>query len=392
MSAGPSLRIGLALSGGGSRAIAFHLGCLRALHDRGILGRVSVLSSVSGGSVIAALWAFSDHSFSEFEGRVLQVLRGGLVWGIARQTFFSVEAPKILGTLLTASVLAHVGIALSWIAKTTHLFGVDPRAVQEFSNAVQAPLRRYASRSTAFERHLRSLYGKARVNEVKRPRLDVVINAAELRTSTAFRFGSKASGSWRFGRVQGDSPTVSKAVAASAAFPLLLPAFDEVYDFHRGETLVRERVILTDGGVYDNLGITCLLPGRSPEHNIGAFDIDFIICCDAGQGQPTGAAIPYTFGSRLMASFASTHRRTHSMSYDLLHRLAASGELKGFLLPYLGQIDAKVPNAPADLIRRESVFDYPTDFSPMATEDIDRLAMRGEQLTNALISAYHPSL
>src|SRR3546814_1286445 len=38
------IKIGLALSGGGSRAIAFHLGCLRALHDRGVLPKVSVLS------------------------------------------------------------------------------------------------------------------------------------------------------------------------------------------------------------------------------------------------------------------------------------------------------------------------------------------------------------
>lgn len=41
--------VGLALSGGGSRAIAFHLGCLRALHDRGVLNRLRVISSVSGG-------------------------------------------------------------------------------------------------------------------------------------------------------------------------------------------------------------------------------------------------------------------------------------------------------------------------------------------------------
>ena len=40
--------IGLALSGGGSRAIAFHLGCLRALHDLGVLEKVGVISTVSG--------------------------------------------------------------------------------------------------------------------------------------------------------------------------------------------------------------------------------------------------------------------------------------------------------------------------------------------------------
>ena len=47
--------IGLALSGGGSRAMAFHLGCLRALHDEGLLDQVATISAVSGGSVLAAL-------------------------------------------------------------------------------------------------------------------------------------------------------------------------------------------------------------------------------------------------------------------------------------------------------------------------------------------------
>ena len=56
-------RIGIALSGGGARAMAFHLGCLRALHDLGILDRVRVFSTVSGGSVIGALYAANDEPF-----------------------------------------------------------------------------------------------------------------------------------------------------------------------------------------------------------------------------------------------------------------------------------------------------------------------------------------
>ncbi|MFZ3224451.1 MAG: patatin-like phospholipase family protein, partial [Xanthobacteraceae bacterium] len=53
---GDERKIGLALSGGGSRAIAFHLGCLRALNELGLLARVNVLSTVSGGSVIGAYY------------------------------------------------------------------------------------------------------------------------------------------------------------------------------------------------------------------------------------------------------------------------------------------------------------------------------------------------
>ena len=73
--------VGLALSGGGARAIAFHLGCFRALNDLGLLDRLQVISSVSGGSVIAALYAYSNESFSEFDARVVALLRRGPLEG-----------------------------------------------------------------------------------------------------------------------------------------------------------------------------------------------------------------------------------------------------------------------------------------------------------------------
>ncbi len=47
-------KLGLALSGGGGRASFFHLGVLRRLAELDLLRHVNVLSSVSGGSIIAA--------------------------------------------------------------------------------------------------------------------------------------------------------------------------------------------------------------------------------------------------------------------------------------------------------------------------------------------------
>ena len=44
-------RIGLALSGGGYRAAAYHIGTLRALHKLGIFENVDVISSVSECSI-----------------------------------------------------------------------------------------------------------------------------------------------------------------------------------------------------------------------------------------------------------------------------------------------------------------------------------------------------
>src|SRR5215210_3586642 len=47
----------LCLSGGGFRAALFHLGALRRLNELGVLSKVETISSVSGGSIIAAYMA-----------------------------------------------------------------------------------------------------------------------------------------------------------------------------------------------------------------------------------------------------------------------------------------------------------------------------------------------
>src|ERR1700742_4114156 len=84
---GEAPRIGLALSGGGSRAVAFHLGCLRALKRLGLLDRVVVLSTVSGGSVIGAYFHAHKGDFESFEAKVRQLLAEGLVKPMLRQLF-----------------------------------------------------------------------------------------------------------------------------------------------------------------------------------------------------------------------------------------------------------------------------------------------------------------
>lgn len=53
---GEKQRIGLALSGGGFRAAFFHVGVLARLAELGILQKVEVISTVSGGSIVGALY------------------------------------------------------------------------------------------------------------------------------------------------------------------------------------------------------------------------------------------------------------------------------------------------------------------------------------------------
>lgn len=385
-------KIGLALSGGGSRAIAFHLGCLRALNDRGILDKVAVLSGVSGGSVIAALYAYSDEPFEAFARRVETTLARGMVWGIARETFLSFELPKIVVATTLSGAAAILARTLQLVGWLLSLVKLRPKWLETIAGQILDVAPRFASFTTAFERHLvRRYFGDRRMDVVGRRSLSVVINAAELRTETAFRYGSVESGCWRFGRLT-ETPRVATAVAASAAFPAFLPALDHYLTFTKSGVETKHRVIITDGGVYDNLGVSCMLPGRSSEFSTNALPVDFIIACDAGQGLPSGGRRPTFLMSRMLATIITIHRRTQTLTQNLLHRMAISGEIQGFLMPYLGQRDSALPVRPADLVTRDEVFDYPTDFNPMTKGNIEKLSKRGEQLTRALLDTYAPEL
>src|SRR5205085_11492307 len=71
-------KLGLALSGGGFRASLYHLGLVRFLRDAGILSQVSHITSVSGGSILAAHLALNWDRYTgspkEFDAAASEVL------------------------------------------------------------------------------------------------------------------------------------------------------------------------------------------------------------------------------------------------------------------------------------------------------------------------------
>ena len=327
-------RIGIALSGGGSRAMAFHLGCLRAMHDRGLLSQVEVLSTVSGGSVIGAMYAYSNDSFEEFETRVRAALQRGFVWGIARRTLLSRRLFQIPGTKLTSGLVANATFTARFLLGTVEsLLPRDSKARGLLSQRLQPPFRRWVSRTQAFEHTLRDLlFGDSLVTAERRGQLNIVMNACELRTGTAFRFGSRESGSWRFGVIDTNNVPVATAVAASAAYPALLPAIDRYFHFITREGNRRQdRVILTDGGVYENLGVSCMIPDRSDAFSTNVFRPLHIICCDAGPGQFDDVVMPYGWMTRMQRSFEATFRQTQHGLQKQLHLWKQYGTINGFV-------------------------------------------------------------
>lgn len=359
--------IGLALSGGGSRAMAFHLGCLRSLNDLGVLDKVNVVSTISGGSIIGAYYAYTPEKlFDEFDKDIVSFLKTGFQRSIA----IELVKPKNLITWFYYSTLSRL----------QKLF---------LSASEYQKCRRHFSRTDMFKIVLEKwLFAELTMSSPRRNNIDVVVGACELRTGSAFRFSNQKSGGWRFGQIVNADLEIAFAVTASAAYPIFLPALDQVWTFNKNNHEKTTRVLLTDGGVYDNLGIQVLEPGRNPSFSLHTYPCDYMIVCNAGYGQETGDALPLTFYPRVKKSFEIVHRRVQDSSMQRLHQLKLSGLIKGFAMPYLGQQDSRLPVKPNPLVPREDVLGYPTDFAPMNEEWIEKLSSRGEQLTRFLVSYY----
>jgi predicted acylesterase/phospholipase RssA len=355
-------RIGLALSGGGFRATVFGLGALRALHDRGVLGDVTVVSGISGGSLLAAMWAYGPESFTEFDTSVTSLVTAGLQWEIARRA----ATPH--------AVLADV-------ASLTRAIAGKPFGGQWSFTRTEALVQALAARP----------FGQRQLRDVTRPGLATVISATDLATGNAVRFGSETSSLSSVGDITDPVP-VADAVAASAAFPALLPHLSRTYTFTRRDGTEERRALrMTDGGVYDNLGITPLLPRRSAAHTSHVYDLDYIIAVDAGQGRLVRTA-PNFMPGRLWRTFQIAYRRAQDSSRAQLNRAADAGTIQGFIHAYLATRDERLPLPLADLVPRDAVAHYPTDFAGMSPESLQLIATRGEQLTRILIEHYCPQL
>jgi NTE family protein len=215
--------IALCLSGGGYRAMLFHLGALWRLNEAGYLPRLDRISSVSGGSMtngaLALAWPALDFDDA----------------GVARNFGPAFVDPlrKLAGTTIDLWAIVW-GILL-------------PGSIGD----------RYAG---LLKKHL---LGNATLQELPdRPRF--VINATNLQSAVLWRFSKPYMRDYRVGEIKAPRTELATAVAASGAFPPLLSPVTlrpKAEDWTPASGLDLQEppyttdVFLADGGVYDNLGL-----------------------------------------------------------------------------------------------------------------------------------------
>jgi NTE family protein len=221
-SGSPASGVALCLSGGGYRAMLFHIGTLWRLNEACYLPRLDRISSVSGGSITAGRLALYWDRL-DFAGNVARQFDAVLVKPIRRLASRTIDAGALLGGLFGPGTISDRIID----AYREELFG--NATLQQFPDT---------------------------------PRF--VINATNVQSGALWRFSKPYMRDFRVGEVKNPRVEVALAVAASSAFPPVLSPLVMKVDpvtFTPASGLDLQRipytreVVLTDGGVYDNLGI-----------------------------------------------------------------------------------------------------------------------------------------
>lgn len=213
---GPQEGVGLALSGGGYRAMLFHLGTLWRLQELGELKKLDRISSVSGGSITSAKLALEWERITTIEDLRKHVV--GPVRALAGKT---IDRGSIIGGVLFPG---NVGDRVS-------------------------------------AHYAKALFGDATLQDLPdKPRF--VFNATNVETGVLWRFSKPYMGDYTIGLADSPQTRLADAVTASSAFPPVLSPFVLRIDpgaFTRpvADTpdALRSDISLTDGGVYDNLGL-----------------------------------------------------------------------------------------------------------------------------------------
>lgn len=218
--------IALCLSGGGYRAMLFHVGALQRLNDAAYFPKLSRVSSVSGGSIAAGILGSGWSGLAFDASGVAQRFEEVVVRPARVLASTTIDAPAVFrGVLGPGTASDHVARAYR-----KYLFG--NRTLQDLPDDGAGPR--------------------------------FVFNASNMQSGVLLRFSRPYAWDYRVGQIKRPTIDLAIAVAASSAFPpFLSPAVlhlpDKSFTPGSGTDLqaapYTTRMTLTDGGVYDNLGL-----------------------------------------------------------------------------------------------------------------------------------------
>ncbi len=372
----PKHRIGLALSGGGYRAAAFHLGTLRALHKLRILDKVEVLSTVSGGSIVGADYVLSLSSarYPDFEQRFIEKLKESVV----SQVLASFTFIKVLvgAALWLGAIIAMQFTLYPWVSWIVLIVGILLFVKYQF---------RILPISTIIEGVYDRIFFNGRALRYLPDKPVIAINSTNVETGRQFTFSKNRMGDSTYDHPEHGDPIkfkptefpVSRAVMASSCVPFAfspVPIAEQYFvnagDFHRVHPL------LIDGGVYDNQGMHKLTFDGS------GYSCDVVITSDAGNKMPFEGSFKNVFTLLIRSMDLFMNRIKKSQMMDNLYQPGQSRRQIAFVS--LGwDLDRCIPgfveNLKEGIVQREVIEAHQIPLAYMVPFDAPKIQAYLEQ-------------
>ena len=241
----------LALSGGGARAASFHLGVLNGLHEmqgadgRPLTDHIALISSVSGGSVLAAYYAL--HGDQGLEGFADAYL--GRRWPVRRQS-----SPLGLMGALRGGMNGPAQLA-DWLDANVYA-GAHMNALTAGPRVILNATDLYNATPFAFT----PLFFEGICGDLADVRVADAV-AASMAAPVAFRPVLAESYA---AQCNGAAPEWTARVLEDRNAPELVRATARAFVNYRGGAPAGQRyLLLSDGGVADNFGLSSLLVMRA---------------------------------------------------------------------------------------------------------------------------------
>ena len=343
-------KLALVLSGGGIRAMVFHLGVLKLLAEKNLLENVSKISTVSGGSLIVGLIyqesSLSWPSSSQFINKVYPALKHKL----CNQSMTLGALKQLLNPLNLKFLLSRANLlALSFVNE----WGI-----------------------------------KAKLGDLPSSP-EWAINGTTAETGKRFRFKYDSFGDYLLGYTESKTYPLANALAVSAAFPggfgpLAINTNQYVWE-KREEwnadaktakeiTLEYKKLHIYDGGVYDNLGLEPFFDAGKCQSKID----EKIIVSDAGA--PLGQGFDWYVLNPWRL------KRIADIMADQAHALRVRGFAQHLINTNQGAYFyiADLPTSPDS----EFASSFPTTLRKLEVEEFDALARHGYAVAQNYIEKY----
>lgn len=346
--------LGLAIAGGGYRATLYSLGALIRLNEFGLLKKLKTITSVSGGSITTGYLAikWNDLVFDE-------------------ATDVATNFDEVIGD----EIFNFCSIGIDIKSGLGGLFS--------FRDTIGDKV------AKAYDKHL---FKGSSLNMIPDTAPDFIFYGTNYQTGSSVRIQKSELYDYKIGRLLNPDISIAKAVGISSAFPPLLSPVTLKLDpdkwertdwsVHYDNKALRSKMILTDGGLYDNLGLEAIWKDNGKYTHV--------FSCDAGAPLSINSKVKTNWGSQLYRMTDIMTEQQRALRRRTLIKNYQEGNYGGTFFGIQTKIDDYELNDSMchDTKETVSLQHIRTRLNPFSEEEKSQLINWGYALTDTAIRKY----